>query len=97
MNRDGSVDTFEIGKSEDDCAATRQARSAMLVSQTAVAVEIWRDGSRVCRIGRDGAAPRAASAFASLGSAGGDHRTGATAFYRPAGDDRRPTARAASA
>ncbi len=53
VNRDGSVDTFEIGQSRDDGDAALRARAAMLVSLTAVAVEVWKGGERLCRIRRD--------------------------------------------
>jgi hypothetical protein len=58
VNRDGSVDTFEIGLAKDDGDAALRARSAMLVSLTAVAVEVWKDGSRLCSIRRDSATHR---------------------------------------
>lgn len=59
VNRDGSIDSFslgefgELGAARDDGEATLRARSAMLVSQTAVAVEVWKDGERLCRVRRD--------------------------------------------
>ena len=53
VNRDGSVDTFEIGQARDDGDAALRARSAMLVSLTAVAVEVWKGGERLSRIRRD--------------------------------------------
>lgn len=53
VNRDGSVDNYEIGAPSDDGDAALRARSAMLVSLTAVAVEVWKDDERLCRIRRD--------------------------------------------
>jgi hypothetical protein len=53
VNRDGSVDNYEIGSPSDDGDAALRARSAMLVSLTAVAVEVWKDDERLCRIRRD--------------------------------------------
>lgn len=87
VNRDGSVDTFDIGESADDGAAALHARSAMLVSLTAVAVEVWRGDARLCRICRD----------SSQRYLRGDLGLGPRAFSRPEGGERRPSARAASA
>jgi hypothetical protein len=59
-HRDGSVDSYDLGSVEDDAAARRRAREALLVSQSAQAVEVWRDATLIGRIRRDGAlsAPR---------------------------------------
>ena len=54
-HRDGSVDSYDLGRVEDDATAQRRAREALLVSQSAQAVEVWRDTTLVSRIRRDGA------------------------------------------
>jgi hypothetical protein len=58
VNQDGSIDTFDIGEFDDDGAAAGKARSALLASLSAVAVEVWREGARVAQIRRDGAPQR---------------------------------------
>ena len=55
-NRDGSVDTYDLGRFEDDRSAQRAAREALLVSQCALAVDIWRDHAPLARLKRDGSA-----------------------------------------
>jgi hypothetical protein len=53
MNRDGSIESFDLGAFDTDIEALRHARSALLASLTAFAVEVWSDGVRIGRIRRD--------------------------------------------
>lgn len=59
LNRDGSIDTFDIGAFADDSEARLRARAALLSSLTAVAVEVWCDGEAVAIIRREGPPPGA--------------------------------------
>jgi hypothetical protein len=52
MNHDGSIDQYDIGAFGSDAEAERQARDALLVSTTAVAVEIWKEGAQIGKIRR---------------------------------------------
>lgn len=52
-NRDGSVDCYDLGRIEDVAAARKAARAAMLVSQSAQAVEIWREQTMLDRLRRN--------------------------------------------
>jgi hypothetical protein len=91
VNRDGSVDTFELGQPACDGDAALRARAAMLVSLTAVAVEVWKDGERLCRVRRDGdLGPPARQALAST-------RVSPLSASRREDDGSRPAAAAASA
>jgi hypothetical protein len=91
LNRDGSVDTFELGQPGDDGDAALRARAAMLVSLTAVAVEVWKDGEKLCRVRRDSnLAPPARQALASP-------HVAPLSASRPADGDFPPAAAAASA
>lgn len=61
LNRDGSIDTFDIGAFDSDAEALVQARAALLSSLTAVAVEVWREGEAVAIVRRPGSPPSAAN------------------------------------
>lgn len=64
-NRDGSTDTWELGSFPSEEDALREARAALYVSLSAVAVEVYRGEARVSRVGRQapryGGAPTAAA------------------------------------
>jgi len=53
MNRDGSIDSFEVGAFDSDIEALQHAGAALIASATAFAVNIWCDGVRVGRVRRD--------------------------------------------
>ena len=57
LNRDGSIDTFDIGAFDNDAEAIVRARAALLSSLTAVAVEVWCDGEAIAIVRRDGPPP----------------------------------------
>jgi hypothetical protein len=61
VHRDGSIDCYDLGRVEDDAAARRRAREALLVSLSAQTVAVWRDAMLIDRIRRDGAATSVAS------------------------------------
>lgn len=52
VNGDGSIDSYDIGAFGSDHEAERQARDALLVSTTAIAVEVWSEGARLATIQR---------------------------------------------
>lgn len=54
-HRDGSKDSYDLGRVEDDATAQRRAKEALLVSQSAQEVAVWRDATLVGHIRRDGA------------------------------------------
>lgn len=63
-NRDGSTDTWELGAFPCEEAALQEARAALYVSLSAVAVDLYRGEAQVSRVGRDPpryAAPAAAA------------------------------------
>lgn len=52
INHDGSVDSHDLGQAPDDAAARRRATDALSVSQSATAVDVWRNTSHLGRIRR---------------------------------------------
>lgn len=54
VNRDGSVDRYELGDFDCALAASKTAREYLLVSQSAVAAEVFASGALVRRIPRLG-------------------------------------------
>lgn len=57
LNRDGSIEAFDIGAFANDVEASDRARAALLVDLTAVAVEVWSEGGAVTAIRREGLPP----------------------------------------
>jgi hypothetical protein len=52
INHDGSVDSHDLGDVGDDAAARSRASDALKVSQSATAVDVWRDAAHLGRIPR---------------------------------------------
>jgi hypothetical protein len=55
INHDGSVDQHDLGQVADDAAARNRASDALRVSQTATAVDVWRNTDHLGRIRRSAA------------------------------------------
>jgi hypothetical protein len=55
INHDGSVDSHDLGRVADDATARTRATDALRVSQSATAVDVWRNASHLARIRRTAA------------------------------------------
>jgi hypothetical protein len=66
LNRDGSIDSFELGDFTDDMRALRDAKAALHVSLSAVSGEVWRGDQSVGRILRDSGRAKASTGMRKL-------------------------------
>jgi hypothetical protein len=52
INRDGSIDHFELGLFNDRAAALDAAKAALYASTSAVEVDVWDEADRVAKLTR---------------------------------------------